>query len=101
MKRLSVILIPIMFFIGRIQCIGIGRKQSAGVRGILLCDGKPAADVEVKLYDDDRGIDTDDLMATGKTDSEGRFELKGNSHEFTTIDPKVNIYHDCEDLLVI
>lgn len=43
--------------------IGIGRKQSAGVEGFLLCEGKPAADVKVKLYDDDRGIDTDDLMA--------------------------------------
>uniref|UniRef100_A0A915EG94 Uncharacterized protein n=1 Tax=Ditylenchus dipsaci TaxID=166011 RepID=A0A915EG94_9BILA len=79
--------------------LGIGRKQSAGVRGILMCDGKPASDVEVKLYDDDRGIDTDDLLAHGKTDSEGKFELKGYTHEITTIDPKVNIYHDCDDLI--
>ncbi|KAE9556456.1 hypothetical protein FO519_000341 [Halicephalobus sp. NKZ332] len=77
--------------------IGIGRQQSAGVRGQLVCDGKPAANVKVKLYDDDRGIDTDDLMASGKTDSQGRFELSGYSHEFTTIDPKLNIYHDCND----
>jgi hypothetical protein len=41
---------------------GIGRTQSAGAEGILLCEGKPAANVLVKLYDDDRGIDTDDLM---------------------------------------
>ncbi|KAH7722597.1 transthyretin-like protein 1 precursor [Aphelenchoides avenae] len=77
--------------------LGLGRKQSAGVKGILLCDGKPARGVKVKLYDDDRGIDTDDLMAEGKTDSEGHFELEGFTHEFTTIDPKLNIYHDCED----
>nr|CAM84510.1 transthyretin-like protein 1 precursor [Radopholus similis] len=79
--------------------IGIGRTQSAGVEGTLLCEGKPMADVLVKLYDDDRGVDTDDLMAEGKTDSKGRFSLEGYTHEFTTIDPKINIYHDCNDLL--
>lgn len=40
-----------------------------------------------------KGIDTDDLMATGETDSEGRFQIKGFTHEITTIDPKLNIYH--------
>lgn len=25
------------------------------VGGVLVCDGKPAANVKVKLYDDDRG----------------------------------------------
>jgi hypothetical protein len=35
--------------------LGIGRQQSAGVKGQLVCDGKPAAGVKVKLYDDDRG----------------------------------------------
>uniref|UniRef100_A0A0N5AQ94 Transthyretin-like family protein n=1 Tax=Syphacia muris TaxID=451379 RepID=A0A0N5AQ94_9BILA len=76
---------------------GIGRTQSSGARGILTCNGKPAANVLVKLYDDDRGIDSDDLMASTKTDSKGRFELQGHTSEFTTIDPKLNIYHDCND----
>lgn len=115
---------------------GIGRTQSSGVEGILLCQGKPAANVLVKLYDDDRGIDTDDLMvgghgrvgreqpvqkitfypffnflvspsisqlklrfskAEGKTDEEGHFKLEGFTQEITDIDPKVNIYHDCND----
>ena len=35
--------------------LGIGRQQSAGVKGQLVCDGKPVAGVKVKLYDDDRG----------------------------------------------
>ena len=48
------------------------------------------------------GVDADDLMvqnlsknvnflvqASGKTDSSGRFELVGSTHEFTTIDPKL------------
>ncbi|KAI6230372.1 Transthyretin-like family protein [Aphelenchoides fujianensis] len=68
--------------------IGLGRKQAAGARGRLMCDGKPASGVLVKLYDDDRGIDLDDHMATTNTDANGRFELSGHSHEFTTIDPK-------------
>ncbi|VDK47312.1 unnamed protein product [Anisakis simplex] len=75
----------------------VGRTQSSGVRGILTCNGKPAADVLVKLYDDDRGMDFDDLMAEGKTDSHGRFEISGHIAEMTPIDPKLNIYHDCED----
>uniref|UniRef100_A0A915D5F2 Uncharacterized protein n=1 Tax=Ditylenchus dipsaci TaxID=166011 RepID=A0A915D5F2_9BILA len=57
---------------------------------------KPASGVKVKLYDVDR-TDMDDLMDEGVSDSEGRFELKGHETEFTTIDPKVNIYHDCND----
>lgn len=35
----------------------VGRTQSAGVRGTLTCNGKPAKGVLVKLYDDDRGKD--------------------------------------------
>ncbi|TKR71946.1 hypothetical protein L596_019474 [Steinernema carpocapsae] len=77
--------------------MGIGRTQAAGVRGILMCNDRPAANVKVKLYDDDRGIGLDDLMASGKTDMQGRFELQGHETEITDIDPKLNIYHDCED----
>uniref|UniRef100_A0A1I7XLB1 ZP domain-containing protein n=1 Tax=Heterorhabditis bacteriophora TaxID=37862 RepID=A0A1I7XLB1_HETBA len=36
-------------------------------------------------------------MASGKTDSSGKFELKGHAEEFTSIEPKMNIYHDCND----
>uniref|UniRef100_A0A915C4W9 Transthyretin-like family protein n=1 Tax=Parascaris univalens TaxID=6257 RepID=A0A915C4W9_PARUN len=79
----------------------VGRTQSAGVKGVLKCNGKPAANVKVKLYDDDRGIDADDLMAEGKSDQQGSFELKGHTDEFTTIDPKLNVYHDCEDGLKV
>ncbi|XGW10258.1 hypothetical protein V3C99_012052 [Haemonchus contortus] len=78
--------------------LGLGRTQSSGVRGRLICDGKPAAGVTVKLYDDDRGVDADDLMAAGKTNAQGEFELRGYTEEFTPIDPKLNIYHDCNDL---
>uniref|UniRef100_A0AC34F5I7 Transthyretin-like protein 5 n=1 Tax=Panagrolaimus sp. ES5 TaxID=591445 RepID=A0AC34F5I7_9BILA len=76
---------------------GVGRTQSAGARGQLLCNGRPAGNVKVKLYDDDRGVDTDDLMAQGTTDGNGNFQLQGYTSEFTTIDPKINVYHDCND----
>ncbi|KJH43481.1 Transthyretin-like family protein [Dictyocaulus viviparus] len=36
--------------------LGIGRTQSSGVKGRLICDGKPAVGVTVKLYDDDREV---------------------------------------------
>lgn len=49
-----------VFFIvlGTISAFGlhIGRTQSAGVKGILMCNDKPASKVKVKLYDDDRGL---------------------------------------------
>lgn len=34
----------------------LGREQSTAVKGVLLCNGKPAVNVKVKLYDDDRGL---------------------------------------------
>ncbi|KHN88864.1 Transthyretin-like protein 5 [Toxocara canis] len=75
----------------------IGRTQSAAVKGVLMCNGKPAVGVKVKLYDDDRGVDLDDLMDEGITDAQGRFELRGHETEITNIDPKLNVYHDCND----
>ncbi|VDN30241.1 unnamed protein product [Gongylonema pulchrum] len=75
----------------------IGRVQSAGVRGTLMCNGRPANRVLVKLYDDDRGIDMDDFMGEAKSDSQGNFEVSGYIHEMSPIDPKINIYHDCND----
>uniref|UniRef100_A0A7E4WDF0 Transthyretin-like family protein n=1 Tax=Panagrellus redivivus TaxID=6233 RepID=A0A7E4WDF0_PANRE len=74
----------------------IGRTQSAGARGVLTCNGRPLRNVLVKLYDEDDG-GIDDLMAKTKTDANGHFELSGSEDEFTPIDPKINIYHDCND----
>jgi len=76
-----------------------------------MCEGKPAANVKVKLYDVDSKLiittiirhpiplipfaaaDPDDLMDQAVTNSEGEFELKGHETEVSTIDPKLNIYH--------
>uniref|UniRef100_A0A0N5A6S8 Transthyretin-like family-containing protein n=1 Tax=Parastrongyloides trichosuri TaxID=131310 RepID=A0A0N5A6S8_PARTI len=72
--------------------------QSAGVKGILFCNNKPAHNVLVKLYDEDFSpIDFDDLLDKGKTNMNGYFELQGYTDELSPIDPKLNIYHDCND----
>lgn len=47
------------------------------------------------------GVDADDLMAEGRSDTDGYFYLTGNTQEFTPIDPKFNIYHDCEDSIMV
>ncbi|WKY00689.1 hypothetical protein Q1695_015039 [Nippostrongylus brasiliensis] len=73
--------------------------QSAGVKGTLMCGDRPLANAKVKLYDDDTGPDLDDLLAEGTTDSLGQFLLHGHTSEIMTIDPKLNIYHDCDDSL--
>ncbi|CEF70501.1 Transthyretin-like family-containing protein [Strongyloides ratti] len=75
----------------------IGRTQAAGAKGYLTCNGKPATDVKIKMYDDDSGIDLDDFMAETTTDSKGYFSLSGTKSELLTIDAKINIYHNCND----
>ncbi|KAI6196001.1 hypothetical protein M3Y94_01056900 [Aphelenchoides besseyi] len=77
---------------------GIGFRQSTAVAGRLVCDGRPSTNTHVKLYDEDR-TDIDDLMAEGYTDDRGYFFLSGYEDEITPIDPKLNIYHDCNRIL--
>ncbi|CAK5069684.1 unnamed protein product [Meloidogyne enterolobii] len=90
------ILTLIILLINQILCLGT--KQSAAVRGNLICNGKPSVNTKVKLYDQDT-FDPDDLMDEGVTDEEGHFELSGSETEVTDIEPKVNIYHNCNDEL--
>ncbi|KHJ86943.1 Transthyretin-like family protein [Oesophagostomum dentatum] len=73
-----------------------GREQSSAVKGRLMCDGRPAVGVKVKLWDVDR-TDADDLMDEKYSDVNGEFHLAGWTKEYTTIDPKLSIYHDCND----
>ncbi|KIH42292.1 Transthyretin-like family protein [Ancylostoma duodenale] len=72
---------------------GFGRTQSVAVQGTLECDGKPAANVKVKLYEKELFFDR--KMDEARTDSAGTFYLSGSKTEITNIDPKVNIYHKC------
>ncbi|PIO59712.1 Transthyretin-like family protein, partial [Teladorsagia circumcincta] len=71
-------------------------------RGKLTCNGEPAVGVRVKLYDSDNSVlpgvvDTDDQMASGKTDSNGEYDLSGHTAEITGIEPYIAIFHDCND----
>ncbi|VDO89352.1 unnamed protein product [Heligmosomoides polygyrus] len=72
--------------------LGIGRTQSVAVTGRLICNGQPASNVKVKLYEKET---FDVKMAEGVTNQNGEFRLSGSKTEISTIDPKVNIYHKC------
>ncbi|VDO90429.1 unnamed protein product [Heligmosomoides polygyrus] len=70
-----------------------GNKQTVAVSGRLQCNGEPAKNVKVKLYD--KGLFFDTKLAEGHTDSSGYFHIGGYKKEVSSIDPKVNIYHKC------
>ncbi|KAF1751085.1 hypothetical protein GCK72_017637 [Caenorhabditis remanei] len=72
---------------------GIGRMQAVAVSGRLICNGRPAANIKLKLYENE--ILFDRLMEEGRTDSNGQFRVSGNKREISRIDPKLNIYHKC------
>uniref|UniRef100_A0A914E9V0 Uncharacterized protein n=1 Tax=Acrobeloides nanus TaxID=290746 RepID=A0A914E9V0_9BILA len=76
--------------------LGIGRSQSVNVQGTLTCDGQPASGILVKLYDDNT-FTLDDLLAEEKTDSQGEFQLTGKIRDITSMDPKVDIFHNCHN----
>ncbi|CAJ0601757.1 unnamed protein product [Cylicocyclus nassatus] len=90
---------PIAFLLAALlvsqtECLlGVGRLQSVAVKGVLECNGKPAKDVKVKLYEKGRFFDK--KLDEKKTDAAGSFYLSGSKREITNIDPKVNIYHRC------
>ena len=100
----------------------IGRTQSAAVKGKLMCEGKPASGVKVKLMESDSKfrlsgsrkspqnlsdsfapgfLDSDDKMASGKSDSSGGFNLSGTSKELTGIEPYLAVFHDCKDGITV
>ncbi|KAK6050102.1 Transthyretin-like family protein [Cooperia oncophora] len=85
--------------------------QSTAVKGKLLCNGKPyekarpealrsrSTQLEVQKVSPLSVKDT--LMDEAFSDKDGQFKLKGNDTEWSKIDPKLNIYHNCEDEKVI
>ncbi|KAK6048215.1 Transthyretin-like family protein [Cooperia oncophora] len=74
----------------------IGHTQSTSVEGVLMCEDKPAQSVLVKLYEHDT-VTPDEFMDSAETDNQGKFKVSGHADEVTTIEPKINIYHDCDD----
>uniref|UniRef100_A0A914WED9 Serine/threonine-protein phosphatase n=1 Tax=Plectus sambesii TaxID=2011161 RepID=A0A914WED9_9BILA len=87
----------LLFVLVVIAAVGAFRQQSAAVTGRLFCGTAPAANVQVKLVDNDGGPDPDDEMDSGYTDADGKFSLSGDTRELTTIDPFLKVYHDCND----
>uniref|UniRef100_A0A0N5C5E1 Transthyretin-like protein 5 n=1 Tax=Strongyloides papillosus TaxID=174720 RepID=A0A0N5C5E1_STREA len=74
------------------------RKQGVAVKGRLLCNGKPAKNEIVKIYDLDRNPgDDDDLLDEKLTNANGEFKLNGYTIELTNIEPELRIYFDCND----
>ncbi|EFP11278.1 CRE-TTR-28 protein [Caenorhabditis remanei] len=73
--------------------LGIGSTQSVAVSGRLICNGRPAANIKLKLYENE--IFFDRLIEEGRTDGNGQFRVTGSKREITTIDPKLNVYHKC------
>ncbi|KAH7726448.1 TTR-8 protein [Aphelenchoides avenae] len=79
------------------RTFSIRPSQAIGVTGHLLCNDHPARNVLIKLYDHDT-FTLDDLMAKGRSDSHGYFHIEGHAHEISRVTPKLNIYHDCDDM---
>ncbi|CAJ0941521.1 unnamed protein product, partial [Mesorhabditis belari] len=87
-----------MLFVGvaLLGLFGACMADSVAVEGVLTCDGRPASGVLVKLYEKDTLLD--DKLASGKSDSQGRFRLQGSQSEFGGIKTKFNVYHKCGTL---
>ncbi|CAD5229703.1 unnamed protein product [Bursaphelenchus okinawaensis] len=83
-----------------VATIGIRPSQKITVSGKLICKGKPAKGIKVKLYDHDT-FTLDDLIGETKTDSSGSFHISGKAHEVTRITPKLNVYHKCGKVIPI
>ncbi|KAM3720083.1 Transthyretin-like protein [Dirofilaria immitis] len=94
--EILLILLLLLSTIAAFRSLKIGRKQSTAVKGVLMCNGKPAANVKVKLYNYSRDRYRKSSMDEGRTDSEGRFLLKGREISITGIDPMLKLYHDCD-----
>uniref|UniRef100_A0A1I7RWB9 Transthyretin-like family protein n=1 Tax=Bursaphelenchus xylophilus TaxID=6326 RepID=A0A1I7RWB9_BURXY len=68
--------------------------QSIAVTGQLMCHGQPANDVKVKLYDENT-ITLDNKLDEQRTDDGGYFTVEGSEKSAFTLNPKINVYHNC------
>ncbi|CAL2038090.1 unnamed protein product [Caenorhabditis brenneri] len=86
----------LLVLLATVSCTyAVGFSQSVAVKGRLICNDAPAKDVRVKMYDKDILVDT--KLDDATTDANGEFHLTGGDSEISSIDPRVNIYHDCDD----
>ncbi|PIC27031.1 hypothetical protein B9Z55_019415 [Caenorhabditis nigoni] len=71
----------------------IGTDQYVVVTGRLFCEGMPASDVLVKLYEDGTIYDT--KLDSTRTYPDGTFRVAGQYTKIFDMYPKINIYHSC------
>lgn len=86
LHKMRSILVFLIGLVGVVFVSGgdLGSIQSTAVKGKLLCDGKPANAVKVKLIETDLA-DPDDILSEGRTNKEGTFFLNGTETEIAKI----------------
>ncbi|KAI1730054.1 transthyretin-like family domain-containing protein [Ditylenchus destructor] len=63
-----------------------------------MCHGRGLAGAKVAIYDLDRAPgDSDELLDEKITDGDGKFFLDGTTREWSTIEPELRIFHDCNE----
>ncbi|KAI6206369.1 Ttr-18 [Aphelenchoides besseyi] len=84
----------VLLLVAAVAVDAVGRTQSASVRGRLMCKGRPAGGLTIKLYDHDT-FTPDDQMARGVTSGDGSFQIAGHKSELLAVRPDLKIYHKC------
>ncbi|KAI6180521.1 Ttr-18 [Aphelenchoides besseyi] len=82
----------VLLLVAAVAVDAVGRTQSASVRGRLMCKGRPAGGLTIKLYDHDT-FTPDDQMARGVTSGDGSFQIAGHKSELLAVRPDLKIYH--------
>ena len=91
-------LLIVALFGSPLGALAFGTDQTVGVRGQLMCGDKPETNADVKLWTQHTWPNTDSLLASTKTDSQGRFQLSGSESQILmTIRPEIRIYHRCNN----
>jgi len=74
--------------------------RSTKVEGFLKCGKEPLPNAHVRLFRTS-SEDLSDVIASGVSDSQGRFSLEGDTSRFqgeaSAIDPYLRIYHKCDE----
>jgi len=59
-----------------------------------MCGNQPLANTQIKLWNKNK-IGTDDELAAGKTDTEGKYQLQGGIGSVFGMNVHFKVYHDC------
>ncbi|KAI6242225.1 Ttr-18 [Aphelenchoides fujianensis] len=84
----------VLLLVAAVAVEAIGRTQSASARGKLLCKGRPAGGLTIKLFDHDT-FTPDDQMASGVSNGDGSFNIAGHKSEIGSMRPDLKIWHKC------